>query len=584
MFTMTGLTSIVRLRLGFRRFLIVSALFAAILLSSQSFPKVRFSSRNDMASPIEPRPQQPLVSEHRAAPYCIHAIPSDAAPNNARPYNARSFCRTSVCIRPRGASVDTATIHIPTALFADQAVASCSNTDSTMRRLFQHPTLNCSALQSDVICAQGHYNFSRNDPYCPHVRPLGDFPEDVEVIKGTVIVVPVYKYLTNIFHYVQAIVTVVQIASTLASHAPPHLARSHEKKLTIVFRGKEPAKNGAWQKVLTQALIKHRLEPLGFQEVEVRATNEKLRHESISAPFCAEDAVLMGMRYDDTSWPFLQSDSRHVWPFPTTITTLQEAVAGSVTQVMNVSVGIESLAFRRAVYSATNQTTRIPLDAAGVPSRKSPHPSMVLDLPPKTVVYASRNGERDPKPGGSVVGSPRRLSDADDAWMTSMLRIETTRQNWSFTVAHTATAPFQDQVSLFREAGVTVGLHGANLVNTIFSVPFSALVEVSNHPLQCYIAGANSGLVYQAYMVTHIATAIESACPLDGLKELCETEPNWRRVKIDDEVDRKLLRRAVTTALEYINGLHVAFGHLGGIPVLFDDVGGEYHIDWTKKI
>lgn len=183
-----------------------------------------------------------------------------------------------------------------------------------------------------------------------------------------------------------------------------------------------------------------------------------------------------------------------------------------------------------------------------------------------------------------LTASTRRFSDADEHWFVDMLQAMAKKYGLSYEVLQpSGKTPFAEQVAMYKNSGVIVGIHGANLMNVVFAPAFATIVEVGNTPVQCYISGGNSGLAYMMYQTVHEASAEESWCPKHGVEgDNCEKYINWRRVMVSTEHDRSELTKDVGLAIDYLLKLHREFKHLQGIPVGYDSVRHNYGIDWSQ--
>ncbi|PXF42173.1 hypothetical protein BWQ96_08093 [Gracilariopsis chorda] len=158
-----------------------------------------------------------------------------------------------------------------------------------------------------------------------------------------------------------------------------------------------------------------------------------------------------------------------------------------------------------------------------------------------------------------------------------MLTEETSKQGFRLkTIVTSKNHSFDHQVRAFADVGFVVGIHGANLVNSIFMRPFSALFEVfpARSSSMCYYAGSNSGMFYQSHRTRIVASAEESGCR-KGYK--CWTDLKHTRVKISTKKDQDRIREMVTNGMRHVLELNARFPH--GIPVFLDEERDAYLID-----
>lgn len=232
----------------------------------------------------------------------------------------------------------------------------------------------------------------------------------------------------------------------------------------------------------------------------------------------------------------------------------------------------------------------------------------LLDLPGRVLVYA----RRDP------ISTRRAFCCGSASWVDNMLSRVASRHGFSIrTVDGGGGVSFAVQLAQMSDAGVVVGIHGANLVNTMFAPPLAALVEVANMHMQCYVGGMNAGLAYWLVKPESTATRRQSGCEVgrsekeieqmrmgqfdgggDGVgggagsgriegvlekAELCLHNPTWRAVRLG-RYDRLRMERSVTQAVQYVLALHGAFAEtVGAVPVVYKSDGSdEYEIDWSR--
>lgn len=210
-------------------------------------------------------------------------------------------------------------------------------------------------------------------------------------------------------------------------------------------------------------------------------------------------------------------------------------------------------------------------------------------MPGNIILYA----RRDPRPEQTS----RRLSEDDETWLLELLHIEALRHSMHLKIVDSQdmeTVSFPDQVRNFNGVGVIVGLHGANLMNSIFAPAFSALVEITNLPLTCYVNGANSGLAYWSYRPARAGSVEESECGRlrGGIEEeeeeirervnRCVRNVNWRRVVLEERGgDRERVRDMVRQAMKYVLEIRRKFESVGKVPVKLQSLTTDaYEIDW----
>lgn len=228
--------------------------------------------------------------------------------------------------------------------------------------------------------------------------------------------------------------------------------------------------------------------------------------------------------------------------------------------------------------------------------------SALLDLPGRVLLYA----RRDP------ASTRRSFCCGSSSWVDAMVSRVAARHGFTVrTIVGGGGLSFSAQLAQLSDVGVIMGLHGANLVNSMFAPPLAALVEVSNMHMQCYVGGMNAGLAYWSVKPDRTATRTQSGCDrpwtekelselrevrrqssskeggrIEGVlenPELCMYNPTWRAVILGRE-DRFRLEKSVTQAVQYVVALHAAFAKsVGAVPVVYKSDGSdEYEIDWRQ--
>lgn len=474
------------------------------------------------------------------------------------PFNARSFCLTSaMCIdRPSGTPFAKSALYFA----APPHATTCKNVTLSFTQNDVHP--NCTQLQSLVHCTQGRFE-TPDVPTCPSVKSFANIPHEnltnARWLPDIVMLIPEFPHQQNIFHFSFVLGTISHILSALPyihtsfGNAPQN--RSSPLQVTLLFLGHSPKHEGQWQFELLQTIINTRL-----VKAQVNATIVSMQddpYKMSSQLMCARSSLLIGNR-----------SNINIWPFPSTLYPTTNGY----------EVGVEAIAFRHAVYTAMGIDTLLPPMTFGAFENFSTY--ALFDLPPLTIGYARRNSKPDAQEGKPQLGTKRRFSDADDKWFESMLNEEAFLANMTITTLQVSKeTPIKEQVRMFSKVGFVAGIHGANLMNSIFMNPFSALLEIFPAlSLQCYFAGANSGLAYYKYSPVRKATPKQSGCTEEH--PTCWSYPHNRRVLISDPSDRIALRSLVRQGIQHVLTLHSNFRKFGGVPVVYDKNLSLFRIDW----
>lgn len=484
-------------------------------------------------------------------------------------FNARSFCMTStICIQPLS-KVQTATFYSVAAL----SETKCVNSTASFIPNPNQDKLNCTEVQNLVHMAHGHFDGPRKPVY-PKYEPFGSLTNDelksARWMNGVVFFVPSFPHMGNIFHFSFVAGSVGYIVSAIPNLVEKWRGLQHTNKklpsplpVTIMLRGGSLSSFGGWQVGVLSFIINFRLQKAGLS-VSLATMNESviggIGNSLVSKELtCAKSAVLLGSR-----------SHINLWPFPT---TKWIAPHGG-------SVPIESISFRRSMYDATGIPTLLPLLPAGVFT--PPPPTSLFDLPPRVIGYSRRNVFPDHPKDSFQQGTIRRFSDSDEQWFISMLKDVAAAHNFTYVTLQTGSEiPFEDQVRLYSKVGYVAGIHGANLMNSVFMKPFGGLMELfAGGALQCYTAGANSGLEYVGYNPVKRASGKESGCKPSH--PICWHLEHSRRVMINTDEDHRLLRNHVEDSVRRIEMFYEKFERFGGIPVYYDPELSVYSIAWGR--
>lgn len=287
------------------------------------------------------------------------------------------------------------------------------------------------------------------------------------------------------------------------------------------------------------------------EDAEGGGTN---RTGNTNAVLCAQSAVLLGNR-----------GNVNLWPYPN----------NSALPVDGSAVALESVRLRRAVYDEYAIVSRLPKEDK-LPRRTT------FDLPPLVLGYSQRNALRDPPAGQYVdVNTTRRFNDADEKWFQRMILEEGVLANVPVRQFRLmGNEDLGEQVRLFESVGFLVGIHGANLVNALFMRPFGALMELmpGKSILSCYVAGANSGLMY-SFFEGEVASPEESQCP--PWRKTCLNFPRDRLVKVRSMEHRRQVRMLVRKGLGDLRRMHKRFPD--GVPVQLDEEEGRYVVEGNSE-
>lgn len=525
--------------------------------------------------------------------HCFHVTGHESTRHATLDFNARTACfLRTMCLTPRTSVSDQASLFV--ASHVTDGNATCTRVVPGYKEPNRAPDhgerLACDKIWRGTRCAHGHYTQQSGDapPSCADVRPLSEASYKAEWFPGLSIILPSYRYLHSHFHFAQAILPAVQVIASFEKTFKLWDGRSFSRDINLILRGGFPDDFGAWQQSFMDALIYFRLKKLGFSTTVLSTFEDDwfqmdagtfwLGEPRKGVPFCTHSSVLLGDIQDLTAWPYAGGLVADSWPF--------KMANGSLSYGTNGSVPVESIVIRKAVYEYNAAKTIIPDDVLGVTDGSDAPSYLLLDMPPRLILYSRRNQGQDAHQGDhSRKRTPRRFSDADEKWLLDMIRSTAKASNFSVDISYPSTFDkFGDRVHKHCKAGVVIGIHGENLVDSMFAPAFSVLLEIAAHQLRNYIGGGNAGLAFMSYKPVKEATVEQSSC-LSSTKSTDSTlhchEKQNRRIMIDDPSDRTSLAAALKHAVDYVENLHANFGHLDGIPVKLDTQSNRYVIDWS---
>lgn len=479
-------------------------------------------------------------------------------------FNSRALClSSSVCLSTR--SPDDSFYHSSNfsstrCSVVNPAFALLPNTEHLLTRDFS----SCSKFQHEkVVCSHGK-GLINDTAECPEsveqVHPLS-LPT-IRWNEHFTILVPSYPYPKNIFHFSYLVASLpyfidhlpemIKLWSTPHEVDAPNAMYFRDmpvlvKHVTILMRTPESEmQNSRWQNDLLQIMIEHRLRAKGINAtLDFLSPDPDSKHEYL----CLRNALVLG-----------EQGHVNLWPFPNTTEIPMDGH----------SVHVDAIHFKRAVYKATKKVARLPEGNGGV-----------SELPPLVLGYARRVGTElnSTKEVGSP-GAARQFSAEDEEWFCNMLKNETDSAGVNLHVfTPTGEETLEEQVRNIIRIGFVVGIHGANLVNSIFMHPFGALLEIlpTYASSRCYLGGMNSGLAYYRHTSTEFAAAEESGCRPQ--QKAC-LNVRYRRVKIGSKADRDAVRGYVQEGLRHLTDLHKKYPQ--GIPVKYNPETTYYDIDPSR--
>lgn len=521
--------------------------------------------------------------------------------------NSRAVCVASpVCFPAAPLEIDSTFI---TTRFPNQSRCDVVRADGgpvppgvAERASLEHDS--CEELRyRRVLCAHGKGHAGLN---CPAVGLAS--AEELSALSargavqwhdGLTILVPNYGWVHNIYHYGRQLNFVTHIVTNLhryvsdddwrrVDRAPLasgplsglytklHHARTGRRRVTIAFRllGYFP---DAWHVNLTSLFVTAIMRNVGV-DVNFKLLSPAYDKEMI----CLRHAVVLGMDGEPDSLQFL-NDS---------------AIKSSPAQVP-----VEALHFKERIYDALG------FPSAAVPGTTSRDQSLghlievgsqsAVRVPPLQLGYARR----------AKSDSQRNFRPDDEQWFRAMLRNETSASQVKYIeFGFHANISLSHQVKFFSEVGFVVGIHGANLVNSMFMRPASALFEIFpyRYVVSCgihmrrlrvfmssavfrvltlrpftyvirsqnmfYLNGGNSGLRYSSHQVMN---GSEFQCKLTSAF-WCGVEHRNQMMNLTGS-DRDAITKHVRDGLKYLTSLNGAFPN-NAIPMQSTRSGGDYSV------
>lgn len=523
-----------------------------------------FESPPNATSPSSLHFPNPNSLHSQLPDHCI-LIGSDPSRNSPWLENSRALClTTSICLRNR-IERKFYRIHNRTTTCALSRTDTPPNSTDPAAR-FQRRFSSCEAFRrSKVVCAYG-INYIFNRDHCPEEHTLGDtdlFAQNnnnntVRWLDELTVLVPEYPYRRNIYHYSAAISHVAFVAAHLEELLAdwrrtagtrrtlvPSTHGGMPRTVNFVFRDKHD--NNGWQQGFFQALFEGLIPSFGYQP-----RVQFLGRLEANDTTCIRNAVQMGFFGDVNAWPFAN---------------------GSEVALDGRSVPAEALQVREAVYRASG------VESLEIGSAHNGSLRKTLRTPPLVVRYARRMGREDLSDavGNNVKGESigRVFTVEDEKWFGKMLREEVEGRGLELRVGKTRnTETFAEQVRAMADVGLVIGIHGANLVNSMFMPPFGGMVEIFPYGAvsRCYQAGMNSGLAYWTYQATEAVGGFR--CTERGIK--CQLKYRNQNIYLGNASDRKKVRILLREAVTHLMALHRKFP--AGVPVRLDKNSGRYII------
>lgn len=348
------------------------------------------------------------------------------------------------------------------------------------------------------------------------------------------IVVPKFEWSYNICHYNRIWNFIVYVIRNLGLFVPD---ADKVEKIDILFR------SGYKYKELWHAGIRDATLSLLMKETGKKITVGKVRFDYLRDFQCMHRGIILGREGRIDAFPFFndtpvwkpeqQLDDSH-WPV----------------------IPHDSLWLREAVMQAYRLPSVGRYTGPGIKDFQS------IPLPPRRVGIL----QRSPR-------SRRRFTRDGKRWFENTLTELCKKHDMKLEHVRTSSAMnLGEQVKQVNNLGLAVGLHGANMVNTMFMPPAGALFEIFpwRYVRFYYAGGGNSGLRYSFHE------------PEGGKDRNCSFKEKTCFMKYREslvlltERDQERIRARLDKAMGYIAALHRRYPD-GEIPLR--RVGNVYHFE-----
>lgn len=473
-----------------------------------------------------PETDAPPASLYGTSSERCFIIGNNVASNESWHMNSRALCSLNSPICLNGNQLQ----HVYT--FAPRGSASCDIAAVANQKLVRADThgLNesCAAFRRrHVIKIYGDEKFAELEPFLDYLGSKTFKDPKYHAASwhsDFAIIVPKYPWSWNICHYNRIwnfVIYVIRNLSFFAPHAPRNTS-----SVDVLFRsGYQYTSN--WPRGLREVTI-----PAVEKETGLKIRVGQIRHDIRREFQCVRRGILLGDEGRVDAFPFFndtdicsheeQKNDNH-WP----------------------TIPDQALWTRHATYTSLGMDDGAKFDGPGISNFRS------IPVPPKRVVFLKRN----PK-------SPRRLTTLGKVWFEKTLS-DLARQH-GFEVRHVRfrkEMSLGDQVKQVRDVGLAVGLHGANMVNTMFMPAGSAMFEIFpwRYVRAYYAGGLNSGLRYSYH---EPETGVDKHCSFDTYCFMRYRES----VIYLSQKDRNEVQRRISNAMTYIIDLNTRFPN-GSIPL-----------------
>lgn len=348
------------------------------------------------------------------------------------------------------------------------------------------------------------------------------------------IIVPKYEWSYNICHYNRIWNYIMYVVRNLHLFVPD---AATVRTIDVMFRSGYTY-NTNWQVGIRNATL-----PALERETGKKIVLRRLRFDYLRDFQCIRRGIVLGREGRVDSFPFFNDSD--VW-LP------RHQLSDSHWPV----IPHDSLWVREVTMQASGLPSVGKYNGPGINHFES------IRVPPRRVGFLQRS-----------VRSRRRLTSQGKVWFDdTLVELCEKHQMELVYVRANGTQSLVEQVKDVHGLGMVVGLHGANIVNSMFVPAGGALFEIFpwRYVRFYYAAGGNAGLRYSFHE------------PEGGHDRHCSFKSRWcfmlyreSKILLTNE-DREQIRSRIDTAMSYIAGLHRKYPD-GYIPLR--RTGNMYHFD-----
>ncbi|KAA8494292.1 Protein O-linked-mannose beta-1,4-N-acetylglucosaminyltransferase 2 [Porphyridium purpureum] len=366
-------------------------------------------------------------------------------------------------------------------------------------------------------------------------------PASFHFVQGTTLIIILDQSCTNVAHFAGKLLYVHHVLTNKAMY---RLLNKMDITNVIVVAGKQTysklVNSSGWHNLLLESTVwPHRIifnDPAdlflsppkgGFRTFVFQDMTDLTSLGWIHFEQLVGVGILKGVFFfDDSRLPPRSEEYRS--PFPSTV----------------VSVSYDSIVLRRKVRETlTRRMRRAQRQISSV------EPVQSIE---RRVMLVDRRGTR------------RVFADDTKELLTSSMRAWAEKRGFSFEVISFEGLDAQGQVQLVQSAAMLVGLHGANLVNSMFMPPLAVLLEIFPYVFShnMYFEGGKASIKYFSYQPDHGTDWPDVgnySSAFDCVQRSTECKLFYRDGVVQlNETDLKNLENIFNDAFDYLDSLEAA--------------------------